>query len=151
MEAAAKKAILSKAFNGLTSLMNSGSRKMFEIGKAAAISSSIVSTYQGIAEAWKLGPVLGPIGAAMVGLAGFANVQSIRAQSFGGGGSAGGGGAMSNTQAINAAATGTGGGSAASGPSQRSNVTLVGDYFGREAVIGLLHEAFKDGFTLSGA
>ena len=151
MEAAAKKAILSKAFNGLTSLMNSGSRKMFEIGKAAAISSSIVSTHKGIAEAWGHGPVLGPIGAAMVGLAGFANVQSIRAQSFGGGGSAGGGGAMSNTQAINAASTGTGGGSAASGPSQRSNVTLVGDYFGREAVIGLLHEAFKDGFTLSGA
>ena len=55
------------------------------------------------------------------------------------------------TANINAAATGTGGGSAASGPSQRSNVTLVGDYFGREAVIGLLHEAFKDGFTLSGA
>ncbi len=147
MEAAAKKAILSKAFNGLTSLMNSGSRKMFEIGKAAAISSSIVSTYQGIAEAWKLGPVLGPIGAAMVGLAGFANVQSIRAQSFGGGGSAGGGGAMSNTQAINAASTPV---RAENEQTQRTNINLTGDIFSRDSVIGLLNAALGDGYVLGG-
>ena len=147
MEAAAKKAILSKAFNGLTSLMNSGSRKMFEIGKAAAISSSIVSTYQGIAEAWKLGPVLGPIGAAMVGLAGFANVQSIRAQSFGGGGSAGGGGAMSNTQAINAASTPV---RAENEQTQRTNINLTGEIFSRDSVIGLLNAALGDGYVLGG-
>jgi len=149
MEAANKKAILGDAMNALTSLMNSGSRKMFEVGKIASISQAIVSTITGATKALELGWPLGPMAAAAITAGGMSNVANIRRQTFGGGGSVGA--TSMPTANINAAATGTGGGSAASGPSQRSNVTLVGDYFGREAVIGLLHEAFKDGFTLSGA
>ena len=152
--AAQKVADIQKMFSNLTTLMNSGSRKMFEIGKVAAIANALISARESIVSSYAAGakiggPVLGAAFGAAAGIAQFANIQAIRSQSFGGGGSVGS--TSMPTANINAAATGTGGGSVASGPSQRSNVTLVGDYFGREAVIGLLHEAFKDGFTLSGA
>src|SRR5690606_25023455 len=84
-EAANKKRILGDALSGLTTLMNSENRKMFEIGKIAAISQSLIATYQGMSEALKLGWPLGPAAAAAIGAAGFHNVAQIRAQSFGGG------------------------------------------------------------------
>lgn len=74
-------------FGQASSLMNSESRKMFEIGKAAAYGTALINTYQGISEAWKLGPILGPPMAALVALNGFAQVQNIRKQKFGGGAS----------------------------------------------------------------
>jgi len=43
-EADAKKAILASAFSGLSALMNTESRKMFEVGKAAAIGTSLINT-----------------------------------------------------------------------------------------------------------
>lgn len=88
-EAAAKKAIMSSAMGGLTTLMNSENKKMFEIGKKAAIANSLISTYQGMAKALELGFPVGMIAAAAIGVAGFAQVQSIRSQNFGGGGGAG--------------------------------------------------------------
>jgi hypothetical protein len=99
-EADARRAALSGALGTISTLMNSESRKLFEIGKAGAIANSIISMHQGIMEAWKLGPILGPILAPIVGLAGLANIQAIRKTKFGGG-TAG----VSNTQAINGAAT----------------------------------------------
>lgn len=84
-EAAAKKAILSSAMGGLTTLMNSENKKMFEIGKKAAIANSLISTYQGMAKALELGFPVGLIAAAAIGVAGFAQVQSIQSQKFGGG------------------------------------------------------------------
>lgn len=99
---AAKKAILSQAFGGLTSLMNSNSRKMFEVGKAAAIGQAIISTYTGMNKALELGWPLGPIAAAAIGVQGFARVQSIRSQSFGGGKAGAGGAGGSVTQNVNA-------------------------------------------------
>lgn len=88
-EARAKQAILSQAMAGLTSLMNSNNKQMFEIGKKAAIANSLVSTYQGMSEALKLGYPVGLAAAAAIGVAGFAQVQNIRSQNFqGGGGSA---------------------------------------------------------------
>lgn len=151
-EAEAKKAILSQAFGGLTSLMNSESRKMFEIGKAASISQAIVSTYTGMAKALELGFPLGPIAAGAIALNGFAQVANIRKQKFGGGGG-GGGAASAPTANVNAGNTPVSGGGnqTAAGPTQRTNVTLIGDTFSRESVIGLLNEAFRDGFTLNGA
>jgi len=74
-------------FGQASSLMNSESRKMFEIGKAAAYAQAMINTFQGISEAWKLGPILGPPMAALVALNGFAQVQNIRKQKFGGGAS----------------------------------------------------------------
>lgn len=94
----AKKAILSQAFGGLSSLMNSESKKLFKIGKAAAIGQSIISTFTGMNKALELGWPLGPIAAAAIGAQGFARVASIKAQQFGGGG----GNASSATEQINA-------------------------------------------------
>lgn len=96
-EAANRKRILGGALSGLTSLMNSESRKMFNIGKIAAVSQSLIATYQGMSEALKLGWPMGPVAAAAIGATGFANVAAIKAQQFGGGGGASG----SVTQSIN--------------------------------------------------
>lgn len=99
-EAAARNAVLGRALSGLTTLMNSENRKMFEIGKTAAIAQSLVATWTGMSEALKLGWPLGPIAAGAIALTGFANVASIRATTFGGGG-----GAASTTSAVNGAMT----------------------------------------------
>jgi hypothetical protein len=78
--------IASGIFGNLSTLMNSHSKKVFEIGKTAAIAGTIVNTARGIMEAWALGPILGPIGAAAVAAAGVVQLQNIKAQQFGGGG-----------------------------------------------------------------
>lgn len=145
-EAAAKKAILGNAMNALTSLMNSGSRKMFEVGKAASIAQAVVATWTGATEALKLGWPLGPLAAGAIVAGGMANIQNIRKQQFGGGGSVSAG--SMPTANVNAAATGTGGGGV-NQPTQRTNITLIGDVFGREAIVGLLNEALRDGYTIN--
>lgn len=61
----------------ISTLQNSKSRELFEIGKAAAIANATISTYEGIAKAWALGPIIGPPLAALVGVAGFAQVANI--------------------------------------------------------------------------
>src|SRR5690554_121553 len=134
-EARAKQRILSDAMSALTTLMNSESRKLFEIGKVAAISQSIISTYQGASEALKLGWPLGPIAAAAITTAGFANVAAIKSQSFGGGGASGGGGVGSVTQNVNAQAE-------AVQPREQTvaNISLQGDTFGRETVKSLMEQ-----------
>jgi hypothetical protein len=91
-----------KALSDLSTLMNSHSRKAFEVGKAAAIANTIVSTYEGAQDAFTSFADLGPwgvaAGVAAAGAAvaaGMARVQQIRSTKFGSG-SAG----VSNTQAV---------------------------------------------------
>lgn len=138
----------------LSTMMNTESRKMFEAGKAAALSMGAISAVESIIDSYKFGakiggPVLGASFAAAAAVAQYNQLNNIRRQQFGGGGGSAAA-ASSNTGAINAANTPVNTGASAA-PAQRTNVTLVGDTFGREAVIGLLQEAFKDGFTLSNA
>src|SRR5690606_219290 len=64
------------------------SKTMFEVNKAAGIANAVVATYQGMAEALKLGWPLGPIAAAAIGAQGFAQVAAIKSQSFSGAGGA---------------------------------------------------------------
>ena len=89
----------------LSGLLSSENRKMFEVGKAAAIANAIVSTYSGAAQALDDLPFPANIAAAAaVTLAGFARVQAIRSTSFnGGGGAAGGGGITGGVQTVPAA------------------------------------------------
>lgn len=155
LASAQKVADIQKMFSNLTTLMNTGSRKMFEIGKVAAIANALISARESIVSSYAAGakiggPVLGAAFGAAAGLAQFANIQAIRSQSFGGGGG-GGAGSSSATTSINAQNTAVqpGAGNGGNQPTQRTNVTLIGDTFGRDQVIGLLNEAFKDGFTLS--
>lgn len=79
--------------NNLSVLMNSSSRKAFEVGKAAAIGETLMNTYASATGAYKslvsipfVGPALAAAAAASAVIAGMANVQSIRSQQFGGGG-----------------------------------------------------------------
>jgi hypothetical protein len=142
--AAAKQALLAKAWGGLTTLMNSGSRKLFETGKIAAIADAMVSTYQGMAASLKLGYPLGPPAAAAIGAAGFAQVANIRSQTFGGGGGAG---AASTTAAVNAAAMPTTGGGDRTFTVQGLS---AGSLFTGDSMRGLLEaieEAAGDGRT----
>jgi len=135
---------LSKTQNALgtiSTLMNSHSRKMFEIGKAAAIGKAIVATSLGVMEALTI-PFIGWAMAPLVAAAGIQNIAAIKNASFGGGSVATA--APSVTQGVNAQMQQV-------QPTQRTNINLQGDFFSRDGVISLLNEAFKDGYTLNGA
>jgi len=138
-EADKKKAIMAGALSGLTTLMNSENRKMFEIGKAAAIAQSIISTYTGMTKALELGWPMGPIAAAAIGAQGFAQVASIRSQSFGGGGS-GATATGSNTTAVNAASTPTTAGTAPAGGTLTVQGLSASSLFTGDAVSALAEE-----------
>lgn len=113
---AKRTAAANTALSNLSTLMNSKNREMFEVGKAAAITQTIISTYEGAQKAFTSFSGLGPLGVA-AGIAaataavaaGMARVKSIESTEFGGG-SAG----VSNTEAVNSAATPTSGGGAGS-------------------------------------
>jgi hypothetical protein len=115
-EANNRKRVMMNALSQMTTLMNSESRKQFEIGKAAAIAQAVINTYQAATGAYAamasipyVGPVLGVAAAAAAVASGMAQVNSIRSQSFGGGG-AGAQATGSNTAAVNAASAPVGGG-----------------------------------------
>jgi hypothetical protein len=144
-EANAKLALANAIFGDLSTLMNTESRKLFEIGKASAIANSLIDTYAGMSKALAQGGFKGIAMAAAVGARGFANVSAIRRQSFGGGG-AGALATGSNTAAINAASQ------PVATPSQASPMTTVirlqGDIFGASQVrqlIEQLNEGQRDG------
>lgn len=127
-EARARFSAMGKALGDLSTLMNSESRKMFEIGKAAAIGQTVIETYAGAQKAFTalagipiVGPALGAAAAGAAILSGVARVQAIRSQSFGGGGTP----SVSNTQAVNGASTPVGGGGDGGG-SAGPTYTFVG-------------------------
>lgn len=101
-EAMARASAMDGMFNNLISLMSGRSKTMFNIGKAAAISQTVLSTYEGAQKAYAslagipiIGPALGIAAAGAAIAAGAARVSAIRSQSFGGSGSVsnvGGGG-----------------------------------------------------------
>ena len=98
-EADAKKAVMSGMFGNLVSLMNSGSKKMFNIGKISALAQGVLNLRESIMSAYAAGsevggPIVGAAYAATAGLAQVANLASIKSASFGGGG---GGATVSST------------------------------------------------------
>lgn len=158
-EARARQNAMAKMWSNLSSLMGSESRKMFEIGKAAAISQTVISTITGAQEAYKalagipvVGPALGAAAAAAATLAGAARVSQIRSQSFGGGGSVGAG-AGGGAGAAGAAQTPGVGIQGQQEPTAQFNVTLQGDgAIPQSAVRGLfdqMNQAAGDGMRLN--
>src|SRR5699024_9647698 len=141
-ELRAKQATLGQILGNMSTLMNTESRKMFEIGKTAALANSVIATYQGMSEALKLGWPLGPIAAAAIGAKGFAQVASIRSQSFGGGGGGGGGGSGSVTESVNDQSQ------PVQPPTQRNiSISVAGNNISRDAVrelIGAIGEEMDD-------
>ena len=90
-EAAAKKAATSQMFNDLASLMNTGSRKAFAIGKAAAIANASINGVSAAIAAWDAGMSTGgpwaPVVAAAYAGASLVKtgtmIGQIKSQSFG--------------------------------------------------------------------
>ena len=145
IEADFKKKALGDALSAMSTLMNSESRKMFEIGKAAALAQAVVDGYAAITGAYKVGasiggPVLGAAYGAAAGLATFQQIQKIRSASFsgggGGGGSGGGGGGGSVTQGINNQSE------PVKPPTETmvANLNIQGQNFDRRTVIGLVEQ-----------
>jgi hypothetical protein len=136
-----------KALSDLSTLMNSESRKQFEIGKAAAIANTAITTGESAMSAYKsmvgipvVGPVLGGLAAAAAVAAGMQQISAIRSQSFGGGG-AGAAATGSNTGAVNAASAPVG---AAGGGGGGGTLTVQGlsasSLFSGDAVSALAEE-----------
>ena len=93
-----KAKITSEILDNLSTLMNSKSRKMFEIGKVAAISGAIIDTissaqksYNAMAGIPYVGPALGAAAAAAAILAGGVRIQQIQSTNFGSSGGPGNG------------------------------------------------------------
>jgi hypothetical protein len=106
-ERKAKEQVYKSMFGNLSTLMNSHSKKMFAVGKAAALAQAIIDGYAAITGAYKHGsiiggPLLGAAYAATAAAATAVQIQAIRSQSFGGGGGAPSAG-VSATAAVNAA------------------------------------------------
>lgn len=151
-EARDKKNAQNQFFTDMTSLMNTESRKLFEVGKAAAIANTIISTYESAQDAFKFGTKIGgpPVGAAFAAAAigaGFARVQAIRSTSFGAG--AGGSAAAGGNGAVSAAPTSAQTGAVEQSP-RRVFVEGIdpGSMFSGRQLIEILNEAQQDGPAL---
>lgn len=132
-----KMEVTGQILDNLSVLMESKNKDMFEIGKAASIANTVMSTFEGAQKAYSsmagipiVGPALGAAAAAAAVAAGMVRVQNIQATSLGGGsagGSGGGGGGASSA-------------TAASQPmvQQQQNITLVGSSFSSSQVRGMI-------------
>jgi len=121
--------------------MNSENRKQFEIGKAAAIANTVMTTSEASMKAFsayadipKVGPIIGAAAAAGVIATGMMRVNQIRNTKMGGGGSMTAGGGFSTPTAP----SDTGGG----GITQQTNVdvTLQGSMYSEDQVRQLITE-----------
>jgi len=75
----------SQLFGDLSSLMQTGSRKLFEIGKAAAIAQAVVNVAQGVTKALGQGGFFGIAMGAAVAAAGAVQIAKIASTQFNGG------------------------------------------------------------------
>ncbi|ASU03386.1 tail length tape-measure protein 1 [Pseudoalteromonas phage SL25] len=139
-------------FGGLSSLMNTESRKLFEIGKTAALANALINAYESITSAYKEGSKIGgpPVGnayAVAAGVAQFATIQSIQSQSFSKGGA---GSSQSYSNGLPVTNTQEAGGGQPS--SRQVNISLTGSSFGAGSIrdlIGEINEATGDGVQLN--
>lgn len=139
-------------FGGLSSLMNTESRKLFEIGKTAALANALINAYESITSAYAAGSKIGgpPVGAAFAvaaGAAQFATIQQIQSQSFSKGG-AGNGQVYNNGTPATPTVDASGG----QPTSRQVNISLTGSSFGAGSIrdlIGEINEAVGDGVSLT--
>jgi len=83
-----KLSMASSAFGNLSSLMESENKKMFEVGKVAALAQAAIDGYAAVASSYKAGaaiggPVVGAAFAATAGVAAAQNFANIANTSFG--------------------------------------------------------------------
>lgn len=124
-EQAEKLRITQKGLSNLSTLMNVENKRLFEVGKVAAIANATLSGYEAVVHSYNAGskiggPVVGAAFAATAGVATAAQISQIASTSYGGGA----GGAVS-------AGAGASSQSPAQAPAQQqerqvANITLVG-------------------------
>lgn len=140
------------AFMGQMSLlMNSKSKELFEIGKAAAIGETLINTYKAAMGAYSamasipyVGPALGAAAAAAAIAAGMAQVSAIRSQQYGsGGGAVGTFPANPTTGQPTGDASGGGDGERRRGPTTIINLQ-GGEHFSRDQVRSLIEQIAED-------
>lgn len=150
MEESAKRKAVAGAFGDISQLMNTESRKLFEIGKAAALAQAVVTGYDAAVTNYKKGSEIGgpPVGAAFAAAslaATFAQIKAIQSTQFG---SAGGGQSIQGGQVSNNV---NGGGV---GPSQGSrqdiSISVTGGDDAGRSLLGLINMTLADGGKIGG-
>lgn len=145
--------VASDMMSNLATLMDSGNKKMFQIGKVAAISRAILSGYEAVTQAYRVGTEIGgpPVGAAFAATAAAATaaqIAAIKNTQFGAGGGTAGGGYSKPSDAIPQGAT--------TQPARQNQVVTIalegGDFYSKKQVRGLItqiNEALDDGAKLN--
>lgn len=147
MDAAALQTKLSAwsgAFGDLASLMNTGNKKLFKIGKMAALAQAVVDGWSSATSAWEKGMKIGgpPVAAAFTAMSlarTGAMIASIKSAQFEGGGGGTGGGAGSAPAAP------------ATSPQKVANYQISGDVLGKSSAAELfrtINQGIKDGYTI---
>jgi hypothetical protein len=146
----------SQFFGNMSSLMQSGNKNLFEIGKAAAYAQTVVNTAQAAMASFKFGaeiggPVLGGVMAAAAITAGMVQLATISGAQMGGGGSVSSGGAGSiggvanpPTTVQNVANTNM----EQTAPTSVVNISIQGDNVSRQQIVDLIdqiNDAQRDG------
>lgn len=115
---------VSNMFGDLATLQQSGNKRLFEIGKKAAMAQTLMSTYEGAQKAYTalagipvIGPGLGIAAAGAAIVAGGVRLQAINSASFGGGGSV-------NSSAAGGGATTAAAPAAPAAPAQNRTVNI---------------------------
>lgn len=143
----AKLALVGDIFGNLASLMNTGSKKLFAIGKAAAVANAVVDGYAAVQKTMASVPYPFnvPLAAAQA-VASAAQVKGIMSTKFG---SAGSGQSFQGGQVVNNA----GSTQQRQQPEQRNiSIALTGSGFSGGDIRGLIsaiNEELGDGVTLS--
>ena len=143
--------ITSGILGDISQLMNTESRKQFEIGKAAATAQAIVDTIasaQGVFKAYSFNPPLAYAAAAAALIAGFARVQAIQSTQFGASsaaGSASSGSGVSGSAAAPPAPTEP----PISADTEKSTLTVqfLGDVYGLEDFQDTVIKTIRDAIT----
>ncbi|TWI34915.1 hypothetical protein [Paracoccus sulfuroxidans] len=135
-----KLAAWSGGLGDLAGLMNTGNRKLFKIGKMAAIAQAVVDGWSAATSAWDKGMKIGgpPVAAAFSAMSiarTGAMIASIKSTQFDGGGGAGGGGS---------AGSGSGAAAAAQQPLQVRMLGLSPDSIISGADLGTLLNRLND-------
>ena len=145
MEEASKMQAVSLAFSNMSQLMNTESRKMFEIGKVAAIAGAVVNTIAGANRALKDFPA--PFSyavAASTAAAGFAQVRAIQSTSFG---SSGSGQSIQGGQVSNNV---NGGGVGPQQNNQDISISVTGGDDAGRSILNLVNMTIANGGKIGG-
>ena len=153
----ARLAAWSSGLGDLSSLMSSSNKKLFAVGKAAALAQAVIDGWSAATSAWDKGMKIGgpPAAVAFAGMSLAKTgmmIAQISATQIGGGSAGGGGGGVGGSG-------GKGGGAVVPGGQQNAgtymNFQFNGGWSSQEAMgrfmVESINEAIKNGATIKGA